>query len=153
MYDDILLPTDGSDAVGAMIVHGLALADRFDARLHALYVIDEVESGATIVGNRESGDVRTGLEEDGRRAVEDVAEAAAERGIDVTTSVREGEPHGEILDYAEGHDVDMIVMCTHGRSGLSRFLIGSVTEAVIRGTERPVLAVHRDDEFDARYEP
>jgi nucleotide-binding universal stress UspA family protein len=57
-----------------------------------------------------------------------------------------GDPYEEIIDYAETEGVDMIVMGTHGRSGLDRFLLGSVTEKVVRTADAPVLTVRLSDE-------
>ena len=63
----------------------------------------------------------------------------------VVTETREGVPHDTILEYAEEADVDVVVMGTHGRSGLDRYLLGSVTERVVRSAEVPVLTVRMEE--------
>lgn len=140
MYDDILIPTDGSDAVEIAIEHGFELAEKYDASVHALYVVDETESGAAIVGSEAGSGTRTRSESAGRDALDELTEEGDRRAVSVSTVMVEGMPHKLIAEYAADNDIDVIVMGTHGRSGLSRFLSGSVTERVIRMTDVPVFA-------------
>lgn len=142
MYQNILVPTDGSDGAMAALEHGLELAELSGATVHALYAIDETESSGQIIGT-DAGRVVERFREEGEEAVDAAAEKARAAGIDVETEVTEGSPHEVILDYVEEHDVDLIVMSTHGRSGVSRFLLGSVTEGVLRATDVPVLTIRR----------
>lgn len=142
MYDAVLVPTDGSDAASAGVTHGLDLAAAFDAVVHALYVVQESEN-TSIVGGAGGPDDES-IQSIADRATETVAAAADDRGLDTETAVRTGTPHREILDYATDADVDLVVMATHGRSGISRFLGGSVTERVVRNADRPVLVARRE---------
>jgi nucleotide-binding universal stress UspA family protein len=137
MYDAILVPTDGSDPATAAVDHAADLAAVHDASVHLLYV---TESPA-IAPTPTSGEVLEELERHG----EEVVDAAAER-LDgrVHTAVARGSAHRAILDYAETNDVDLVVMGTHGRTGLSHALLGSVAERVVRLSEVPVLTVHHD---------
>ncbi|MDQ2052421.1 ferredoxin Fer [Natronolimnohabitans sp. A-GB9] len=141
MYETILVPTDGSDVAERAGEYGLELADRFDATLHAIYV---TEDGGLIGGDGN----------DGQQAVEDLAERAAERDVDATTSVRDPDDavHGEILAYADEHDVDLIAMGTHGRSGLDRFLLGSVAQQTLRESSIPVATVHDETALDREFD-
>ncbi|MDR5672428.1 Nucleotide-binding protein, UspA family [Halalkaliarchaeum sp. AArc-CO] len=129
MIERILLPTDGSEAAENAIERAYELAEKFDAELHALYVI-EVEALPTFA-NLDSEPIR---EAHRRRAEELLAEIAenAPDGVDVTTVIEEGHAEKYIVEYAEENDVDVITMGTHGREGLGRVLIGSVTERVVR---------------------
>ncbi len=77
------------------------------------------------------------LEQEGQEATGDVATQAEDRGIETTTAVQRGNPHDDILTYAEENDIDVIVMGTHGRTGVKRALLGSVTEDVVRHSEVP----------------
>ncbi len=81
----------------------------------------------------------------GRDAAEQLVSAAAERvtaaGFATVTAIREGDPRRVILDYAAEHECDWIVMGSHGRRGLGRFLMGSVSEAVARHARCSVLIV------------
>ncbi|TKX60997.1 universal stress protein [Halorubrum sp. ASP1] len=140
MYSEILVPTDGSPASDAAIEHAIDLADRYDARLHALYVVDgaaysSLEAGAEIVVEA--------LESEGEEATTRVAEAAADAGVECVTSVTSGTAYRSIHNYVDDHDIDVVVMGTHGRKGIDRYLLGSVTERVVRTSDVPVLTVRQ----------
>jgi nucleotide-binding universal stress UspA family protein len=144
MYDVILLPTDGNPPSEAARDHAIGLAAAYDATLHAVYVIDDDALRAARI---DSDTVLAGFEAEGERLVDDVEAAAAEAGVASETAVLHGRPHEAIVDYAGDHDVDLIVMGTHGRHGVSRILLGSVTERVVRRSPTPVLTV-RGEETD-----
>ncbi|WP_066415074.1 universal stress protein [Halorubrum aethiopicum] len=143
MYDDILVPTDGSPASDAAIEHAIDLADRYGARLHALYVVDgsaysTLEAGSEVVIDA--------LQSEGEEATARVADAAADAGVEATTTVASGTAYRSIREYVDEHGIDMIVMGTHGRKGLDRYLLGSVTERVVRTADVPVLTVRQSDD-------
>ena len=144
MYSQILVPTDGSPASDAAIEHAIDLAGRYDATLHALYVVDgaaysTLEAGAEVVVDA--------LESEGKEATRRVADTAERAGVDCETTVASGTAYRSIRDYVDEHAIDMVVMGTHGRKGLDRYLLGSVTERVVRTSDVPVLTVrHADDE-------
>lgn len=144
MYQDILLPTDGSEGVEDAIEECIDLARLTDATVHALYVVDTRDYGT--VSDAEWAGLQEALTTEGERAIEAIAERADRSDIGSVTAVEEGSPANQIIDYAESEDIDLIVMGTHGRSGLSRMLIGSVTENVIRRTTVPVHIVRVEDE-------
>ncbi|GAA0532914.1 universal stress protein [Halorubrum ejinorense] len=140
MYSEILVPTDGSPASDAAIEHAVDLAEKYDARLHALYVVDgaaysSLEAGAEVVVEA--------LESEGKEATQRVVEAAADGGVDCVTHVTSGTAYQSIHDYVDEHDIDVVVMGTHGRQGLDRYLLGSVTERVVRTSDVPVLTVRQ----------
>jgi len=138
MYERILIPTDGSDAVDPAVERAIDLAETYGAQLHALNVVNVASLSAEV----HTPAVIESFEEQGEAAVGAVAERAADAGVgDVTTEVVHGTPHRSILEYADENDVDLIVMGTHGRSGLDRYLLGSVTEKVVRSADVPVLTV------------
>ncbi|WP_306059087.1 universal stress protein [Natronococcus wangiae] len=132
MYDSILIPTDGRENTERAIEEAIELASVHDATLHALYVINSAE----IAPGMDFDD----LEPAGEEAVLYVASRAREVGVDdVETTVTHGLRHRAILDYADEHDVDLIVM---GRNrGLERFLRKSVSSRVATESSRPVLVV------------
>lgn len=140
-YEDVLLPTDGSEAALAAVDHGLAVADRFDARVHAVNVVHAPAATAS-ADLRLSPEVVASLESAGEEAVSEVAARAEEAGVEVVTAVREGTTAEMLLGYADEEGIDLITMGTAGRTGLSRYLLGSSTEKVIRHAEPPVLAVN-----------
>jgi nucleotide-binding universal stress UspA family protein len=118
---EILVATDFSDEAEAALRRAVDYARRFGARLHLLHVFAAGEVEVT-------------------RLLAD-ATALAGPDVPVTVSSTGGDPAQEILRYAERHPIDLIVVGTHGRSGVSRVLLGSVAERVLRGARCPVLAV------------
>ena len=146
-YDDVLVPVDGSDAAGAAVDHVLAIAGAFDARVHALNVV-EVGGLVTDADTAPSPGVFNRLESLGDEATGAVADRAREAGLDVFTEVREGSSGKAILDSADEQGIDLIAMGTHGRSGLERILLGSTTERIVRRADSPVLAVRPREEVE-----
>lgn len=140
MYDAILVPTDGSGAAMDAAKHAYSLGERYDATVHVLSVVANSES-ASIVGQ---GDEKLGtLRERGTDSTQRIVEEALSRDIDAVGAVQIGDPDRTIRNYADEHGIDIIVMSTHARSGVGRFLKGSVTEKVIRDGDTPVLAIQR----------
>ncbi|ELZ33834.1 universal stress protein [Halorubrum tebenquichense] len=150
MFDTIVVATDGSDSVGRAVSVAVDVAARFDAEVHAVYVVDasEVESSPDTVRD----DLREALDDQGRDALDRVEDAATDRDgdLDVTIEVREGRPASEIDAYARDVDADLVAMGTRGRHGENRFLIGSVAERVVRTCPIPVLTVRQLTEEDPR---
>jgi nucleotide-binding universal stress UspA family protein len=140
-YGDVLVPTDGSEAAAVAIEHGVAIAAAVDARVHAVTAVDVGELG-TGPDYPQGSELREYLADRGAEATEAIATRAEEAGLTAVTDVREGPPAKTLLAYADEHDVDLIVMGTHGRTGLNRYLLGSTTERVIRHSDAPVLAVN-----------
>ena len=89
--------------------------------------------------------LRVDVERDAEKAVDHVAAEADRAGVNATRAVEPGVPHEEILQYAREHDIDLIVMGTHGRTGLDHVLIGSVAERVVRTSSTPVLTVRPEE--------
>ncbi|QCC47896.1 universal stress protein [Halobellus limi] len=143
MYDNILVPTDGSAASEGAVDHAIELAKQYDATLHALYVVDTGAYSAMEVG---SDIVIEALQEEGNQAVDRVASEADEAGVAVETSVRTGIAHRSIVEYVSEEGIDLVVMGTHGRTGVGRFLLGSVAEKVVRTADAPVMTVRANEE-------
>jgi len=140
MYDTILVPSDGSEHAVRAAEHGAYLGRAFDAAVHLLHVVDvQAAAGIFDAGGVDAAFVER-LEAEGERALDAVEAVAGDSDRVRTASVR-GEPSGSILEYADDHGVDLIAMGTHGRTGLDRYVAGSVTERVVRLAEVPVLTV------------
>lgn len=140
MYDTILVPTDGSEVAGEAASHAMSLADTYDAEVHGLFVADtRMKAISSELTGADAEDV---LFDDDHHPADAFEERARSRDVPLTAATRVGLPYEEIVDYADEVDADMIAMGTHGRTGLSRFLIGSTTERVLRTASVPVLAVH-----------
>lgn len=168
MYDEILYPTDGSSGSEAAAEHVREIASAFDATVHVLYVVDARHlgfgmsgdhhseegpgmTGAHIVGDEpgmigdrlDAQETTEALVEQGREFVERAA--ANFEGMDTEPTVVTGNPHASILEYVDDHDIDLVVMGTHGRTGVDRYLLGSVTEKVVRMSDAPVVTVRGDE--------
>jgi len=87
------------------------------------------------------------LEREGEQIVQKAADHAQDRGVDTVTEGIHGEPYREIINYAETRGLDLVVMPTHGRRGLERFLLGSTTERVVRRADVPVLTIRPNDDI------
>ncbi|MEF8880207.1 MAG: universal stress protein [Candidatus Nanohaloarchaea archaeon] len=141
MYNEILVPTDGSEGSEVALEHAIEIAQKFDARVHALYIID--------IRARTTGDMWASLvgqfREIGENATESIADRIKDQGLDAVREVTEGIPHKGVNNYVDENDIDLVVMGTQGRTGLDRVLVGSTTEKVIRTSEVPVMTVRKED--------
>lgn len=150
MYEDILLPFDGSDGASEVLHHASDIAHWTDATLHLLYVADTTRDSVTVV----EGGVVDALVREGEDILDEAVDTLNTRGIAYETEVVQGNPAPTIVEYAERYDHDVIVMPTHGREGISRYLIGSVTEKVVRLSSVPVLTARMqpDEQVHFPYE-
>lgn len=140
MYDTVLIPTDGTTAALRAAEHGARLATCHEATVHVLSVVDMTSSsgfGTEVVGS----DPIESAVEDSHRSVSETAAVVRESGIDPTEAVERGVPAETIVQYARQIGADIAVMGTQGRSGVRRYLEGSVTEAVVRSAPIPILTL------------
>jgi nucleotide-binding universal stress UspA family protein len=143
MFETVLIATDGSESVQRAVEVALDIARRFDADVHAVYVVDTTEVNSSPERLRE--ELHTALKECGEEALA-ALRGHADRSI--TTEILEGRPSSIISTYARKHDADLVAMGTRGRHGEDRFLIGSVAERVVRSCPVPVLTVRQlEDRF------
>jgi len=147
MYDEILIPYDGSDEGEMGARHGVELAAELGATVHALYVIDlpGVPRTLSIRDNEEK--IREEYREHGTQTLADVEEMAAEHGVDCVTALRSGSISEKILSYAEDEEMDAIVLGSayYGKLGN---VLGGTTNKIIRSTTIPVISKRMD--ADAR---
>jgi nucleotide-binding universal stress UspA family protein len=143
MYDDVLVPVDRNSVASAVLYHVGEIAHWADATVRLIHVADTGRDSVSVTG----GDVVDALEREGEGIVEEAGKTLDTLGVDYVTDVVQGTPAETIVDYADRFDYDLVVMPTHGREGLSRYLLGSVTEKVVRLSRVPVLTARmRDDE-------
>ncbi|NKB38765.1 MAG: universal stress protein [Gammaproteobacteria bacterium] len=142
----ILWPTDFSETSDAAQTYACNLAKQFDAELHIVHVIIDPAYAVSPMG---VGYIPASYHEDMRvRSDAELAKLPVDSAADGLSVVREslgGSAAENITDYAQEHDIGMIVIGTHGYSGLSRMLMGSVAEKVVRTAGCPVLTIHTDD--------
>lgn len=139
MYDKILVPTDGSEGSEVAVQHAREIAVKFNSELHVVYVVDERISSTNEVLASMTDEFR----DIGRKATENLKKQLKE--VPTVTDIVQGVPHKMINSYAKEEDIDLIVMGTHGRTGLDRVLLGSTTEKVIRTSDIPVMTVKRPE--------
>lgn len=139
MYDRILVATDGSENARRATRHALDLARQYGAELHAVYVIETRTGYDNAIVDPEV--VRQNLREEGEEALVRV-ESQSDTDISVLTSIRQGSPPEELLEYIETRDIDLVVMGAKGRSAFKTILLGSTTEALLRADVVPVLVVN-----------
>jgi nucleotide-binding universal stress UspA family protein len=150
MYENILLPFDGSEGAAEGLHHASEIAHWADATIHVLYVADTAQDSVTVV----EGTTVDALVQEGEDVVDEAAKTLDTLGVSYETDVVQGNPAPTIVEYAERFDMDLIVMPTHGREGVSRYLIGSVSEKVVRLSSVPVLTVRMqpDEQLTFPYE-
>ncbi|WP_302081910.1 universal stress protein [Salinibaculum rarum] len=150
MFETVVIATDGSESAERAVRMALDIADRFEATVHALSVVDAGDVAASPDELRD--DLENALTTAGGEAVEAVETRASEEVPDcnVVTAVEEGDPVETITDYADDNDADVIAMGTRGRHGDHAFLLGSVAEGIVRHSKTPVLTVRQlsDDEIE-----
>jgi nucleotide-binding universal stress UspA family protein len=133
----ILTPTDFSDYSSVATEYARELALKFAAELHFLHVLEVHASSTPTFGGGLA--ISSLIKESKDKSDEALAELAGETG-GTCVSV-EGQPFLEILRYATQNEIDLIVMGTHGRSGLDHVLLGSVAERIVRKSACPVLTI------------
>jgi nucleotide-binding universal stress UspA family protein len=136
-YEDILLPTDGSENADVAVEWGIDLAGAYDATIHTVYSVDT----SRFAGIEGTDDLYDAIEETGQDVLESIRRRARAADVSVAATIGSGPAAQVLLSYSEDHDIDMIVMGTHGRSGIERYVVGSVTETVVRNADVPVCCV------------
>jgi nucleotide-binding universal stress UspA family protein len=145
MYDDLLLPTDGSPGSEAAARHAADIAGRYGATVHVLSAADtrnRFESPSAGV----APEVWDEQEQERATAAAEEMRAALPESVTSEVYVESGVPRTVILEAIDRLPVDLVVMGTHGRTGLDHYLIGSVAERVVRNSPVPVLTVRVDEE-------
>ncbi len=158
MYSKVLVPLDGSAVSERALAHAQNMANAFGARVYLLQVISlthEYEASRDGGGEGPSvveyslelaQEITAGRQSRAEKYLEAVAAQLKSQGIQVDTAVRQGLTLENITTFVEEHGIDLIVMSTHGRGYFQRFMVGSVTDRVIRSSHVPVVAIPPEDE-------
>ncbi|KOX95525.1 MULTISPECIES: universal stress protein [Halorubrum] len=149
MYDDILLPVAPGGEANDAIPHAASLAERYDATVHVLSAADTAAD--TLAGPR-AGVFSDRLADAAEERVEAVTAELEARGVETVGSVVRGDPL-EVIENAIDDGADIVVMPSHTRRGIRRFLLGSVTEKVVRVASVPVVTVPMADPDEAEADP
>ncbi len=149
-FETIVCPVDFSDYSHHALRYALSLAKLFEARLVLLHVVEmPFLPSYSMAGVPDLSMPVEELEENAREHLEEELEQCRAEHPDVEAEVLIGTPFVEIIDFAREAGADLIVMGTHGRSGLRQLLIGSVAERVVRKAPCPVLTVkHPEHDFE-----
>ena len=140
----VLVPVDFSRHSEVALGYATALASRVGASVDLLHVVvDPVAAGAWSVefSTQNLSDLRRNLIEDAERRIARLCASAHEPTLRLSTLVRMGQPADAITEYAKAFGINLIVMGSHGRSGLARLFMGSVAERVLRHAPCPVLTL------------
>jgi len=143
-YRNIVIATDGSENTQRAISEGIKLAKLSKATVHALHVVDTYSVSQSWTAGWET--MYEILKKEGQKAIYKVKECGEASGVEVRKVLLEGHPSSEIIDFAENNDIDLIVMGTLGKTGLDRFLMGSVAEKGVRNSKVPVLVVWSEEQ-------
>lgn len=167
MYRNILYPSNGSESAAGALDDVRSLAETYNATVHILYVAETKHSGLGddpnretspgMVGDPEGADTPMVGDRELSRKIREKEMAFAEShtrevarqlgNLDTQIAVHGGQPYQNILKYAEANEIDIIVIGTNGRTGLDRYLLGSVAEKVLRLADIPVLMIRNSDGF------
>ena len=143
MFKRILVPVDFSPPSDAALEYARSVAARYDASLHLLHVAEDpyraFYSAEVYVPEVEG--LREEVLSDTEKRLKNQLRPPDVTEFHATAESIIGTPAGSIVEYATGHDIDLIVMGTHGRGGMSHLLMGSVAERVVRTAPCPVLTV------------
>ena len=143
MYGRILATLDGSALAEQALPTALALTKQFESELFLLRVVVPLPksyragaASAAVIEATESDAV-----EEAGRYLDGIAAGIREKGFAVQVAARFGNPSKAIIEFAQRNQIDLLVMCTRGQTGPARWLLGSVTDHVVRGSTIPVVVV------------
>lgn len=138
----ILYPTDFSEGSAHAIPFVADLTKHYGAKLYVVHVIyDVARATGWYVPHISMDEMYRDIETNARKELEKCCLEELRGYKDIEFKLLKGEPHEEILRFAEENDIDMIVMGSHSRKGLDRVIFGSTAERVVRNAQRPVLTV------------
>jgi universal stress protein A len=147
----ILLPTDFSECANFALSYAASFARQAGASIICVHVIEPVVPTVGYTGMAEPlpiADISDQLEDSAERELPKIAECEECRGLEVEEVIAHGDAASEIVRVARERGVDLIVISSHGRTGLGRLLFGSTTESVVRHAPCPVLVVKPPQEKD-----
>jgi nucleotide-binding universal stress UspA family protein len=140
-FKRVLIATDGSENAEKAASYGMYLAKAACAEVHVLYVISTQHAVTTRTVKSWSEGLEEYLKDKGRVAIGNVEKMGEEAGVKVKSVFLKGIPDDKILEYARENNIDLIVVGTHGLTGIKKFLIGSIAEKVVRHSRVPVMVI------------
>ena len=155
MFNHLLVPLDGSHLAEAALPHAKELASKFNSKISLVWVIQPAHLIMTAANGSVYAQLLTEMrhqsEQDAHAYLKEHEDSLRQQGYQVHTQVTEGENIADaLLQVAANLKVDAIVMSTHGRGGLSRWVFGSVADKVLRYADVPVLLIRAKEETGER---
>ena len=144
MYKKILVPLDGSQIAEYVIPHIEAIAGNSSAEVELISVVEPVEiptRGKIALSEDDIKSINKDAKEEAHKYLHHIAKRLDRADIKARTVVITGKPADSLVDYAGHNDIDLIIMATHGRSGITRWFFGSIAEKLMRAVEIPILLV------------
>ena len=141
-FHRVLVPTDFTESSDQALDWAIELAARLDASVTVMHAYEIPVIGFPDGSLVATAEIATRLSDEARTSLEATVAQRQGRGVPIDAVLREGVAWEEINSVAEAIDADIIAIGTHGRRGIARALLGSVAEAVVRTSRRPVLTVH-----------
>ena len=140
-FKHILAPLDGSEIGEAALSDAIAIASKTGATISLLHVIPEPHAVEAKMLGEELGRVSKAMHTAGEDYLEKICTQVSKEGINVTARIVEGDPAECIIELAQHDSVDLIAMATHGRSGMARWVLGSVADKVLHASKLPMWLV------------
>jgi len=139
--NQILVPTDFSENAGHALSYAVEMAKRCSAKIHLLHTPVIPTYLLMDLSYSPGPEAVTRILNESQSALDEQAKVLANAGVEHFTAIREGTVHEVIRDYAKEHNVDLVVVGTHGRTGVSKLMYGSVTERVIKTVHTPIIVI------------
>lgn len=144
ILDRLLLPTDFSACADQALSHAIAVAERFDAELHILHVVNELDPDWYGISDADDRAVKL-RDQIQAEARDRLHELAPDTALDTTVALQHSfDVADSVTGYVDEHAIDLVVMGTHGRRGFDRLMLGNVADKVIRHTACPVMTVREE---------
>jgi nucleotide-binding universal stress UspA family protein len=143
-YKKVILPTDLSENAGAAAPYALDLAQRSDGTVYLVHVLEDSVYYEAAGGARDAipAEFMLANRRDREARLKEKAQALAKKSkVKVVDVMIQGHPAAELVKYAKKEKADVVVIATHGRTGLDKFLYGSVAERVVQTCECPVMSI------------
>ena len=144
IFRKIMVATDGSELVKKAVDTAIEISKLGQTKLYAVHVIplgDFYSSMPLSIDAEWIKDMEEHLRIEGEEAITYVENAGRAANVEIEPVILEGNPANEIVDFAEKNDIELIVMGTHGITGIPRFLLGSIAENVVMHSKKAVLVV------------
>lgn len=149
MFNKILVPLDGSELAECVFPYVEDIARKRDSRVEAVFVVEHYEMpfhGGVAFNEENLRAIERSAIKSAEQYMSTVKQRLLSKGIEVNTVVLEGKIADSLVDYASNNGFDLIVMATHGRSGLARWVVGSVADKILHCSTVPMLLIRSESQ-------